>query len=106
MENKVLPPQLGTKLKIGFTAEINGTNLTLDDVDFDCEFTTSLGKKLILTKDDTVRIDPKNYVAPVDSAKLGIGEYYLKLHILVPDGDFEDGVRDEYVKIPTGIKVI
>ena len=101
----VLPPSLGTKLKIGFTAEISGSNLTLDDVDFECEVVNNFGKGITIKKAETVRVDKDNRIVTIDSLLLGRGEYTMLLHLFVPDVDFEDGIRDEVVRLNTGIKV-
>lgn len=99
-----LPPSLGTKLKINVSADL-GNNLHLKDVDFDCVFYNSIGKKQLLHKSNLIEYDADNYVAVVDTKSIGSGEYYLKLTVYIPDADCADGKRTEVVDIPTGVKV-
>lgn len=100
-----LPPSLGTELKLNVNAEL-GNNLHLADVDFVAEFyVPGSNKSIIASKEDMVEQDRDNYIAVVDTVKVGVGKYYMKLSVDLPDVDCEDGYRTEVVRVPTGIKV-
>ena len=96
----VLPPSLGTELKLNITAEL-GNGLHLSDVDFTVTFYSSLRRSEVFAKEDMVKVDDDNYIAVIDTAKLGAGEYMMKLVAEIPDADCEDGFRTEVVKVPT-----
>lgn len=96
----VLPPSLGTELKLNITAEL-GNGLHLSDVDFTATFYSSLRRSEVFAKEDMVKVDDDNYIAVIDTAKLGTGEYMMKLVAEIPDADCEDGFRTEVVKVPT-----
>lgn len=104
--NNVLPPSLGTELKLNISAELDN-NLHLADVDFSATFYTAMGvgKSLTVEKKDMLKVDEDNYIAVVDTKKVGTGEYWMKLSAELPDEDCEDGFRSEVVKVPTGVKV-
>jgi len=101
----VLPPAKGTKLKLSVTADLG--DLSMDDVDFNCTFfrADATSRKQTVTKEEMVRIDRNEYVAVVDTAVIGAGEYYLKFTAYLPDTDVSDGIRPEVVSVPTGIRV-
>lgn len=101
-----LPPSLGTELKLNVNAEL-GNNLHLADVDFVAVFYTAMGigKSITIAKSAMIKVDDDNYIAIVDTTKVGSGEYWMKLSAELPDADFEDGYRTEVVKVSTGIKV-
>lgn len=105
MNNVVLPPSLGTELKLNVNADL-GNGLHLSDVDFTARFYSSLGKSVTIDKKDMKKLDDDNYIAVVDSKKVGTGEYWMKLTVQLPDMDCEDGYRSEVVTIPTGVKLI
>ena len=87
-ERTILPPSLGTELKICVTADL-GEFLHLDDV----EFTVSIyndgtyPKEQVFEKSELVAVDKDNYIAVVNT-------------------DCHDGYRDEVVRFPTYIKVV
>lgn len=105
MDNVVLPPSLGTELKLVVCAEL-GNGLHLSDVDFTARFYSSFGKSITIDKKDMKKLDDDNYIAVVDSKKVGTGEYWMKLTAQIPDMDCEDGYRTEVVTVPTGVKLI
>ena len=103
MDN-ILPPSVGTELKLNVTAEL-GNGLHLSDVDFSVRFSNPSGKSVTIEKKDMKKYDDDNYVAVVDTKIVGAGEYWMKLTAKLPDADCEDGFRTEVVTVPTGVKV-
>lgn len=103
MDN-ILPPSVGTELKLNVTADL-GNDLHLSDVDFFARFSNPLGKSVTIEKKDMKKYDDDNYVAVVDTKIVGAGEYWMKLTVKLPDADCEDGFRTEVVTVPTGVKV-
>ena len=106
MEEKVLPPSIGTTLKIAVTANL-GTNIHLEDVDFECKFFTGVGNRAPLTvrKEDMLYVSADEYIAVVDTSVVGTGEYWLQMTAYVPDDDVVGGIRIEKATAPTGIRV-
>ncbi len=104
---KELQPSIGTELKINVNAELGGGQ-HLGGVHFECEFYAgkNTDKCVVLTKEDMVRIDDDNYVGIVDTRRIGVGEYWCKLIVHVPDRNCTDGIRDEVVRVNTGVKVV
>lgn len=103
----VLPPSLGTELKVNVNAEL-GNGLHLSDVDFNVTFYTTMcvGRLLMLEKKDMHKVDKDNYIAVVDTKKVGIGQYWMKLVTKLPDTDCADGFRTEVVRVKVeGAKV-
>ncbi len=105
--DNILPPSLGTELKINVTAEL-GNDLHLADVDFVCTFYSNnpLGRSVTIQKQKLLQQDDDNYIAVLNTSDIGTGEYWLKLTAYLPDTDFEDRLRTEIVRVPTGIRVI
>ena len=101
---KVLTPSVGTELKLNITAEL-GNGLHLADVNFTAIFYSSPRRSEMFTKEDMVKVDDDNYIAVIDTAKLGDGEYMMKLTAEIPDADCDDGFRTEVVKVSTHIFV-
>lgn len=89
---------IGTQLKINIHIdEIDG--YTMNDMDFECLFYVSPNKTFTTLKKDMIKVDNENYIAIVDSEKLGIGKVMVKVTAYVPDGDFENGFRKEVARI-------
>lgn len=106
-ENKILPPSVGTELKISVTANL-GNDIHMADVDFTCCFYTDYSRKRVeISKGDGKMLYISNdlYIAIVDTKEIGAGQYYMKFTAKIPDTDCEDGFREEVVTIPTGINV-
>ena len=77
----------------------------MDDYDFSCRFYVYSNRVIRLEKKDMIRIDADNYVACVDSQKLGNGRLYCEVTANIPDCDFPDGLRQEVEKVYTGIEI-
>ena len=103
--NQILPPSIGTTLKLLITADL-GDNIHLEDVDFTCVFfREGLRNGLTIEKQEMTRMDKDEYIAVVDTKIIGTGEYYMKLSVRIPDNDVEGSLRDEVVVVPTNIRV-
>ena len=53
-----------------------------------------------------VKADDDNYVALVDSSKLGTGTIRCRVTAHIPDADFDDGIRTEIEEVNTGITIV
>ena len=101
-----MPPALGTVLKIGVTANI-GNDMHLSDVDFTCTFFNKNGSSSQnFQKSEMTYLDDDNYMAVVDTTKMGTGKYYARLTVMVPDDNVIGGIREEVVSFPTNIYVV
>lgn len=52
-----------------------------------------------------IKADDDNYVACVDSTKLGIGKIMCRVTAYIPDADFEDGLRKEVETVETNVTI-
>lgn len=80
-------------------------NLAMSDYNFQVEFFCNPRKTLLLQKSQLLQADANNYVARVDTEKLGIGDLQLKITAYIPDGDFADNLRTEIVLIDTNATI-
>lgn len=93
---------IGTYLKINVHIdEIDG--LKMCDMDFNCDFYVHSGRTQSIPKKDMLKADDENYVALVDSSKIGKGLVRCKVTAYIPDGDFQDGFRKEVGAVSTDI---
>lgn len=94
----------GIKLLVGMTP-IDGSHL--EDVDFKVEVFSSSrgGNKVVVPKEEALRMDEDHYIICVDSAMVGYGDYYITLWAYIPDADFPDGVRPEGKTIKTNVTI-
>ena len=106
MEGKVLPPVIGTTIKIAVAAEL-GKDIHMVDVNFSCVVYNNAIKSnsITLQKSDMIYVEDDLYLAVVDTSNIGTGEYYIRFSADIPDSDCVGGIRKEIVTIPTGIKV-
>ncbi len=95
---------IGTEFKINIHVEPIG-GYHMDDYDFSCRFYVYSNRVIRLEKKDMIRIDADNYVACVDSQKLGTGQLYCEVTANIPDCDSPDGLRQEVEKVRTGIEI-
>lgn len=96
---------IGTKFKLNVHMDpVDGVHLGDDEVDFTCSFYAK--EEVTLTKAQMIEIDENNYVAPLDSAALGLGTVGFILEVDIPDADFNDGLRHEVVPIETKYKIV
>lgn len=65
----------------------------MSDVEFKARFYVYQNKFLELDKSDMVKVDEDNYLALVDSAKVGKGQIKYRLFVNVPDEYWESGYR-------------
>lgn len=79
-----------------FVINVNMTPMDgvhMADVDFKAKFYVYQNKVLELDKADMVKVDEDNYLAFVDSAKVGKGQIKYRLFVNVPDEYWEGGHR-------------
>ena len=85
---------LGTEFKINVHMDpIDGYHMS--DVDFHADFYVNARNSLRLKKTDMTMVDEDNYLAVVDSRKTGRGQLKFVLYAAIPDGDCENGIRNE-----------
>lgn len=93
---------LGTEFKINVHVEpIDG--LHMSDYDFTCRF--YIYSYVELTKNEMIKVDDDNYIACIDSSKLGVGTIMMRIIAQIPDADFPDGLRTEIETISTGLVI-
>lgn len=96
---------IGTKFKLNIeVTPIDG--VTMDDYDFEIDVWASSKRVVHYTKEDTIRVDANNRMVRVDTEELGAGDLKYKIRAIVPDGDFQDGLRPEVHMADTGLKII
>lgn len=93
---------LGSELKLNVSISPVGT-VTMDDYDFVAEFYCTSKKKLIIKKQDAIRIDEENFVFLIDTNEIGYGMLKCAITAYIPDADFPDSIRTETKLIETGI---
>ena len=93
---------LGTTYKLNI--HIEGLPSTMDDVEFHCRFWTYRGS-VTIKKEKMVRIDEDNYMAVIDSSRIGRGTIKVQTTVLVPDSDCDGGIRTEIYTEETGIRI-
>lgn len=91
---------LGTIYKINIHLEGLPTNM--DDVEFTVQF-YCFRDFIELSKKDMIRVDENNYIAVVDSAKIGKGSIKMRVTVNILDADIPGGIRTEIYTHDTGI---
>lgn len=94
---------IGTTYKLNI--HIEGIPSTMDDIDFTCEFSTGGSLRVTVDKADMVRLDANNYIAVVDSSRLGRGRIYNCTTVRIPDTDCPGGIRTEIYREETDIVI-
>ena len=96
---------LGTELKINVHVEpIDG--LHMSDYDFECVFFVYKNRPLVVKKNEMTKVDEDNYIAKVDSAKVGTGNLMMKFVADIPDSDMNDGLRKEVELVDLQLPII
>lgn len=93
---------LGTIYKLNI--HIDGLPGTMDDVAFTCRFWT-FKESITLPKEEMIRLDADNYIAVIDSTKIGRGTIKVQTTVQIPDTDVNGGIRTEIYTEDTGIKI-
>ncbi len=100
-EQEFIP--LGSEFKMGIhlcpIRQDGAETLHLEDLDFDCVFSADPNKKVILGKEQLVEIDEDNYVAMLDSTKLGEGVVRCMLRMEIPDAHFPGGIMKKWLDL-------
>ena len=79
-----------------FVINVNMTPMDgvhMSDVEFKAKFYVYQNKVLEVDKVDMVKVDEDNYLAFVDSTKVGKGQIKYRLFVDVPDENWEGGTR-------------
>ena len=96
---------LGTELKINVHVEpIDG--LHMSEYDFECVFFVYKNRPLVVRKNDMTKVDDDNYIAKVDTEKVGVGSLKMKFIAEIPDSDMNDGLRKEVELVDLNIPII
>ena len=74
---------LGTDIKYNIHIDPIDS-LTMSEYDFEAEF-MCVKNTLRISKSQMKKVDDNNYIARVESAKLGVGEVKLKVTAYIPD---------------------
>lgn len=96
MANEVTKPiYQGTELK--FLLDIESVGFSMADDDFYIVIKNMKNEKTI-RKEDMLVTNEDKYLFTVNTGELGTGDYWLTAVALVPDTDFDDGLRTEVQK--------
>ena len=96
---------LGTELKINVHVEPIG-GIRMSEYDFTCVFYVYNNKCLEVRKRDMVKADDDNYIANVDTSKIGAGNLKMRFEAEIPDSDMNDGLRKEVELVDLNIQII
>jgi hypothetical protein len=104
---------LGTELKLKVGIEPMG-DLHMSQYDFEIEayctdksVVKASKKEDALTNLVAIDGDDDNYIALIDTSKIGVGKLKCRVVAYIPDTDFtDDGVRTEVVVMDTGITIV
>lgn len=95
-------PSVGTKVKINVSMDpVNDVHL--NEMDFRCEFFCTRMRVQRFRKRDLNEVDADNFLAEVDTRKIGAGMVYMRITVEVPDADCRGGFRTEVATVPTGV---
>lgn len=94
----------GSDFKMNVNMPVIG-ELHMSDVDFRCIFYAGHSDGFVIQKEDMIRIDDDNYVAPLHSTDLGKGRIFMTYEVDLPDADFESGIRHEVVHVKTSEEI-
>lgn len=81
-------------------------SLHMSDYDFNVVFFTNTESKIVMNKDQCKKVDDDNYLALLDTTKLGLGKLKMKITAYLPDIDFDDELRTEVIQETTGIQIV
>ena len=94
---------VGTEFKCALTITSEGFDMDTDP----WTATVTCGKKNITCSPSERAIsDEQGWKILVDSQLLGTGPYYLTVEIDVPDTDFEDGYRNEVLRMEKPLCIV
>lgn len=68
---------------------------TMKDVDFNVTFNAG-GSSVTFEKQNLKNPQDDLYIAPLATGRLGRGDLWMHVEVLIPDTDFDDGIRHEY----------
>ena len=96
----------GTDIKFNLNIlPISG--ISMSSYDFSVvAYAKGTNQRITIIKDSCAMEDDDNYIVPVDTTSLGLGELLLDVYAFIPDTDFDDGIRTEICRIETDITII
>lgn len=95
----------GTEVKLNVNIEPVG-ELTMDDYDFELTIMAQWPqKKVVVKKDQAIRVDENNYIITIDTKDIGTGKVTGKIVAYLPDDDFKDGYRTEVMEVDPNITI-
>lgn len=96
---------LGTEFKINVHVEpIDAMHMS--EYDFECVFFVYKNRPLVVKKNEMTKVDEDNYIAKVDSSKVGTGKLMMKFVAEIPDSDMNDGLRKEVELVDLDISIM
>ena len=78
----------------------------MSEYDFTCVFYAYKNKCLEINKREMVKVDDDNYIAKVDTSKIGAGNLKMRFEAEIPDSDMNDGFRREVELVDLNIPII
>lgn len=100
---------LGSEFKMGIhlcpIVQDGVETLYLEDIDFDCVFSANPIKKIVLNKSQLIKVDKENYVATLDSKKLGEGVVRCMLRTEIPDAHFMGGRMKKWIELFSNVYI-
>lgn len=103
-EDRKVYETVGTVVKLNISIRPIGT-VSFSQMDFTGNFFTHEDRVLTMTKDQFIKVDDDNYVAIIDTSKIGGGNIMCRLEVKVPDTEMANNERLEIVTFKTGIRI-
>lgn len=96
----------GTELKFNVNIEPID-NISMISYDFEAKaYCLGTKQRIAVPKSDCTAVDDDNYILPIDTTGLALGQLIVDIYAYVPDQDFPDDTRTEIVRIETDINII
>lgn len=96
----------GTEVKYNLNIQpVGGASMSTFDFQV-IAYALGTAQKSVIPKRDCTKVDNNNYVVPVDTSPLGLGQLILDVHAYIPDQDFPDNLRTEIIRLETEQNII
>lgn len=96
----------GTEVKYNLNIQPVG-GVSMSTFDFQVmAYALGTAQKNVIPKRDCTEVDNNNYVVPVDTSPLGLGQLILDVYAYIPDQDFSDNLRTEIIRLETEQNII
>ena len=103
--NSIIPIQFGTDFKLQVIINDLPDEVTMQSLDFQCEFHVG-ASSIKFNKEDLKNPDDDVFIAPIQTQQLERGDLWFSITAAIPDSDFPDGFRNEIQRKFTRIKII